>query len=430
MGRPQLVASLETELEEGCDQALAVLRASAAPDGLVASATLPQYAGVWTRDVAFSALGAHAVDEPALTAAVGHSLVGLAQLQAESGQIPNAWWPQRGYWDFHEAGCTDATCLFVVAASQHLQAHPDPRLERRLWPHLRRAMRWLECQDANQFTLIDSPSGGDWMDSTLQRSGKLLYVNVLYYRALQGMAALTPGERDADSARAKLVRRKIDLLFWPEAGTDHAQLLEGAGHPPNAELSYPHPVGPAARGAAVREDRGHYLSHVDGGRYVDECDVLGNVLAVLYGVAGPERARRIMEFLDHSPAARPYPMRTYTRSFEPGDRWGMYRDDLEAFQDPRWRNPPGRYHNGGVWPFIGALFVVALQRVGMVAEAGEAMRGVGAANRLSRGPDRRWGFHEWIDAETGEPAGAAGQSWSAGTYLLAAEALRGKPVSL
>jgi glycogen debranching enzyme len=424
------VTELPAEVLEGAEQARAVLRAAVAPEGLLASAALPHYAAVWTRDVAFAALGANVSADPELVAAVTRSLVGLAQLQADSGQVPNAWWPRRGYWDFHEAGCTDATCLFVVAASQHLEAHPDARLKRRLWPHLRRAIHWLADQDANQFTLIDSPSGGDWMDSTLQRSGKLLYVNALYHRALLGMAALTPGGSDAYLTQAALLRRKIDLLLWPEPGTDHGLLLEGAGHSPSAEASFPHPVGPAARRAAMREDRPHYLSHVDGERYVDECDVLGNVLAVLYGVASPERARRIMEFLHRSPAAIPFPMRTYTRSFEAGDRWAMYRQDLDAFQDPRWRNPPGRYHNGGVWPFIGGLYLVALHRVGMVDEARAEMARVAAANRLSRGSGSGWGFHEWIDARTGEPEGAPGQSWSAGAYLLALEVLSGRPVRL
>ncbi|MGD0834316.1 MAG: amylo-alpha-1,6-glucosidase [Candidatus Dormibacteria bacterium] len=407
-----------------------MLLAGATRDGLVASAALPHYAALWTRDVAFASLGANVAGQARLADAVARSLVNLARLQTATGQVPNAWWPARRYWDFHEAGCTDATCLFVVAASQHLAAHPDAGLQRRLWPHLRRAARWLADQDANQFTLIDSPSGGDWMDSSLQRSGKLLYVNVLYHRALTGMAALAPAGGDRYRGRAELLRRALDLLLWPEEGSDHVALLEGAGHPPGARPSFPHPIGPAARRAAIREDRGHYISHMDGGRYVDECDVLGNVLAVLYGVAGAERSRRIMEFLHRSDAARPYPMRTYTRSFDAADRWGMYRRDLDAFQDPRWRNPPGRYHNGGVWPFIGGLYVVALDRVGMRSEARAELSRLAAANRLSADPERAWGFHEWIDATTGEPGGAPAQSWSAGTYLLAVQAMRGAPVFL
>ena len=424
---------------EGRARALDVLRAGASPRGLVASAEIPHYAAVWTRDVAFSALGAHASADATVAEAVARSLLGLARLQSRPGQIPNTWWPGRRHWDFHEAGCTDANCLYVVAADQHLRAWPDPTLERRLLPHLRRAMRWLECQDANQFTLIDSPAGGDWMDSTLQRAGKLLYVNVLYHRALEGMARLDTRASQRWRERAALLRRKIDLLLWPEPGGDHAELLAVPGRAGaqvglrgtgSAASGFPHPIGPAARRAAMRADRWHYLSHVDGGRYVDECDVLGNVLAVLYGIPTPERARRIMEGLDASPAARPYPMRTYTRSFQAGDRWGMYRRDLEPYQDPRWRTPPGRYHNGGVWPFIGALHAVALHRVGMAEAARSALARVSAANRLSSGPASGWGFHEWIDAATGEPGGAPGQSWSAGTYLLAIEVIRGTPVTI
>ncbi len=430
----------QVDIEEGCRQAEAILEAGLSPHGLLASAALPHYAAIWTRDVAFAALGANLSENPAVVEAVASSLRTLSALQAPSGQMPVAYWPEAGYWDFHESGCTDATCLYIVAATQHLAAHPNPDLQDRLEGHLARAAAWLAAQDANQFTLIDSPSGGDWMDSTLQRAGKLLYVNVLYQRALAGLAGMGGSDSALYAARAELLRGKVDLLFWPEA-TPHEELLEGVpaagassgpGKPGGAGRSgrFPHPIGPRARLAAVRRDRGHYLSHVDGCRYVDECDVLGNVLAVLYGVAASERARRIMEFLHASPGARPYPMRTYTRSFEPGDRWGMYRHDLEEFQDGHWRNPPGRYHNGGVWPFIGGLYVAALHQVGMTREAKAEMGRLTAANRLSADPGREWGFHEWIDARTGEPGGAPAQSWSAGAYLLAAQMLRAGEVHL
>ena len=78
------------------------------------------------RDVAFAALGANVAGEPRLADAVARSLLNLARLQTTTGQIPNAWWPGRRYWDFHEAGCTDATCLFVVAASSTWPATRTP----------------------------------------------------------------------------------------------------------------------------------------------------------------------------------------------------------------------------------------------------------------------------------------------------------------
>jgi len=124
------------------------------------------------------------------------------------------------------------------------------------------------------------------MDSTLQRSGKLLYVNALYHRALLGWrrsSRATPSHtwREPHCSAA----RSTSCSGRSPAPTTASSSRESV--PAWLRRRLPHPVGPAARRDAMREDRRHYLSHVDGGRYVDECDVLGNVLAVLYGIAAP-----------------------------------------------------------------------------------------------------------------------------------------------
>ena len=49
---------------------------------------------------------------------------------------------------------------------------------------------------------------------------------------------------------------------------------------------------------------------------------------------------------------------------------------------------------------------------------------VAAANRLGDG------FHEWIHAGTGEPAGAASQAWNAGAYRWAYGFSMGTPTML
>src|ERR1035438_5177312 len=95
--RPGIGTETSPDLTEGVREAISVLRAAVATEGLLASAELPHYAAVWTRDVAFASLGANVSGDPELIEAVARSLVGLAQIQAESGQVPNAWWPRRGY---------------------------------------------------------------------------------------------------------------------------------------------------------------------------------------------------------------------------------------------------------------------------------------------------------------------------------------------
>ncbi len=407
------------------ERALSVLHRNVAPAGFVASSALPHYSTVWARDMAFSAMGANVSGDTELLSAVGRSLITLAEHQAPAGQIPNDYWPGRGYWDFHESGSTDATCLFIVAAGDHLALHSGGKLQQRLLAPLRLAYSWLCCQDANQFTLLDLPLGGDWMDSTFQRGGKSLYLNVLWYRALRQLAVVDTEREDQYNQHASLLAEKMNYFLWPGGEEPYARMLSGISYPAGSELEYPHPVGPSAWRDAARKDRWYYISHVLGQRFVDECDVLGNVLAVLYGVADPARARLIMEQLYTEMQRYPYPCPTYTRSFSPTDNpWGMLSVQTEQFQGERWRNPADCYHNGGIWPFIGGLYVAALSFVQMQEEARLELLRLRAANDQGEGVvtpegEATLGFNEWLHGRTGAPGGAADQAWSAGTYLLA-----------
>jgi glycogen debranching enzyme len=79
-----------------------------------------------------------------------------------------------------------------------------------------------------------------------------------------------------------------------------------------------------------------------------------------------------------------------------------------------------QYHNGGIWPFVGGFYVVALVRAGMRGAAERALQALARANRIGD-----WGFFEWLNGRTHEPGGMRGQSWNAAAFLLARHALAG-----
>jgi len=107
----------------------------------------------------------------------------------------------------------------------------------------------------------------------------------------------------------------------------------------------------------------------------------------------------------------------------------MLKSNIEKFQAPQWRNPPFRYLNGGIWPFIGGFYVLALLKSGRKQLAKAELSRLAQANKL--GLKTEWEFHEWINAKTGKPAGAVGQSWNAATYIMAYKVvLEGLPVKL
>jgi hypothetical protein len=78
-----------------------------------------------------------------------------------------------------------------------------------------------------------------------------------------------------------------------------------------------------------------------------------------------------------------------------------------------------QYHNGGIWPFVGAFWVMALAQAGLRAEAEAELGKVAQANALGN-----WAFTEWLHGRTLAPQGMAGQSWNAASFLLALHALR------
>jgi hypothetical protein len=167
---------------------------------------------------------------------------------------------------------------------------------------------------------------------------------------------------------------------------------------------------------AASPNRTHYASHIIHAGIIDVVDVLANLLAVIAGVADGERARRVLDLLFD--AAEPYPTPALLDPVMPGDPGAMLVSAAEAVIPNRWQNRPGRYHNGGVWPYIGGFHVLAEVQAGQIDRAAGLLERVAAANALED-----WSFPEWIGLD-GRPQGAFGQAWSAGMYLAGYEALQ------
>ena len=186
---------------------------------------------------------------------------------------------------------------------------------------------------------------------------------------------------------------------------------------------FPHPASLRGFREAAR-DRHFYLAHVSFGTFADSCDVLANVLAILCGVPTVDRANHILDHMGRHGVTDPYPAKTWLKPAEETDNpWGLLKPAAERTQDPRWRNPPYAYHNGGIWPFIGGYYVMALLKTGRVDEARAVMEKLAEGNAQT--DQGRWGFHEWLHGVTGKPGGAPDQAWSAATFVMAYHAFSG-----
>ncbi len=402
-----------TSTEEAADRSRQLLHRALHPEGFLASPSLDHYAAIWARDAAMACLGASRTGEETLLAGAETTLRTLARLATPLGQIPDAYWPGRGYWDWGEAGTVDASAWFVIALAEHVDVTGRETIGTELWDSARRALTWLRYQDATGTGLVDSPAGGDWMDSSLNRSGRVFHVNVLYHWAATGAERLAERLGTAPPLDPGPIAASLHALFWPEAGRDLAE-LNTAAYPEDATVVFPHPLSAGEYARLATADRRHYLASIAYGRFVDRCDVLAHCLAIAGGLIGGERADLVLGYLAETDCAVPYPTRTWPEPFVLGEAGGMLDTDADALQAERWRNPPGSYHNGAVWPYIGAVHSVAAARTGRHDDARGLLERVAGANALDD-----WAFPEWIEVSSGEPGGARDQVWNAGAFLWA-----------
>ena len=71
--------------------------------------------------------------------------------------------------------------------------------------------------------------------------------------------------------------------------------------------------------------RPYFLPYVAFRDFGDYCDVFGNLLAVLFGVANPAQEKRILDYLHQVGIAEPYPVRVLNPIIYPGNKdWREY----------------------------------------------------------------------------------------------------------
>jgi glycogen debranching enzyme len=400
------------------ERSLDLLGRAATEHGFVASPAFDHYAVIWVRDAAISSIGALLSSKDELVAAAIASMRTMGRATTPLGQVADVARPEQGYWDWGDGGVVDATAWYVILAGAVLRSTGDVESIRDQWPHIVQAMSWLRHQDVTGTGLLSVAPATDWMDGSLTRSGRTLNINVLYQWAAKAASRIARSLGEPNPIDHDDVAERINTLFWPTSDRGPETLLKDSGVEVIPEV-FPHPAMVDAHAEAASDERRHYVSHVIHADHDEHCDTLANLISICTRVADAHQSAAILDFLDDLDLARPYPTRVWDRPVTPDEPSSMYYAGVDRHLHPRWRNPPYAYHNGAVWPFVGGFHVAALALAGRSDEAAGLLVELAEANRVGQ-----WGFHEWLDGESGEPSGAPQQTWNAGMYVLAWHAVR------
>jgi len=364
------------------------------------------YAAVWARDGVITGLWTLCLDDPEFIGAFERTMRLLAKHQTPTGQIPSNVrinGEQPDYSGIGGIASIDSVIWFVIGAAR-LAFHTGDRAfgEEMLGP-MERAMNWLAAHDANNDGLLEIPESSDWMD-IFPRSYNVLYDEVLWWQACLDTAALFESYgRDGSGwrAQAERVRHQILSQFWPTG----EQLMEIAG----------------SQGGRFSVGEAHYLlSQITPFDYGWRCDVYANLIAALAGMLDGRKLERLFTFLWGVGVNSPFPVTCLYPPITSG------ADDWKDYFLVNFLNLPGHYHNGGIWPFIGGLWVRFLAAVGRVELAHREMTSL--AESCRQGLHGEWEFNEWLHGTTGRPMGKAHQAWSAASYVHAYLTLHGDAV--
>ncbi|MHB0939578.1 MAG: glycoside hydrolase 100 family protein [Armatimonadota bacterium] len=379
-------AKLQAEVNEAKAAALTILRHNAHGPFY----GLPRTAGwgypeAYTRDWMLSALGVLVSGDEVLIDALRRVFLALAENQTRHGHIPSL------AHDPRDVGASDTTPLFLLGLALFRRVTGEADF---LEEAAQKALTWMEYQSPGDHVMVGQLPTSDWRDEQWVL-GFGLYVNTVVYTYLRLF-----GQEDRASFLLRLMRHFVisaDMRYKYV----HAGLLL-PGKPYYALWNY------------------KVFSN-------ERFDLLGNSLAIISGIATNNRAKNLVQWIE-------------------GECEGLRKRGLLSVDlppnlfpfiqpgDPDWHtryehfNQPGKYHNGGIWPFICGLYVVAVLAAGYQRLAERKLAALTQLVRPAQDKALAFGFNEWLCAPDGTPCGNDWQTWSAALYLYAAACVERKEV--
>jgi len=409
-------------IRTGYEHALVALRKNITPLGFSAcslddnpaTGTDANYRSVWARDGCITLIHTLDLDDEDICAAQRRTLETLLNAASPTGQIPANVRIETREPDYGGVGnisSIDSGLWVIIAFYNFVIKTGDLDFLRAHASRLQIAMNWLSAHDSNNDALLEIPEAGDWTD-LFGRSYNVLYDEVLWFRTNVCFGRLLELQGDFERAANYLrwsqqIRSRVLDTFWPTTRVLDAKQ-------------------PALNRFADRQfglgDAQYLLAEITPFSFNWRCDVYGNILAHLMNLLDIERARTAFRFMWGVGVNNPWPVANLYPVVQAGD------PDWRAYYTINLLNLPHHYHNGGVWPFIGGMWVRFIHRLGFHGVALHELVQLAHLNHAGR--DQEWEFNEWNHGVTGRPMGKAYQAWSAASFIKACHEVEADPEHL
>jgi glycogen debranching enzyme len=366
---------VKLSIDEAYEKAVETVKQCSTKNGLYASGGKNGYFGVWSRDSNITLIGASSDKGLEFKEQLKKSLITLGTHQGASGQIPNAvlhFERKKPQVDFKSI---DSSLWFVIGHYFYKKKYKDNSLFKKYKKAIEKAITWIRFRDVGEDVTLEQLPTTDWQDAFPNKYGAVISTQALYYKTLNLI-----GDKKTAAKLKKIVNENKEDCLWNK---DFYWAYRWKNHNKYKEI----------------------------GEWFDS---FGNLIAIIFGLADKKRAKKIINYIKKHKIDKPFPVKSIYPSIKKGSQyWEDYYLDAGA--------TPNHYLNGGIWPFIGSLYVLALIKLKMFKEAETTLQSLAESNLKANT------FPEWINPKTKETHGEL-QAWSAGTYIWAYNSLKKKRI--
>ncbi|MEP2936064.1 MAG: glycoside hydrolase 100 family protein [Gilvibacter sp.] len=383
------------------NDALTLLNKLSTTHGFLASSiAADNYKRIWARDAMVCGVASVLVGRKELLDSFKQSLLTLAKYSHTNGMIPSNVDPHTGDVSFGSlVGRIDANTWFVIGACLHYLHTKDEQTWATLKPKAEKTLLYLKALEQNDRGWLYTPLSGNWADE-YPIHGYTLYDNGLYHWAQRLWAKCN------DSEVNEAIEAKTQSNFWPTAGAAKNMVYQ--------EVAFQ---------KAAKQGVDHFSAFILPGIYDTRFDAAANGLALLLWPLSKEQkqgvARTIDSFKNDLGTALVPAFWPIVDKDSPD--WYL----LENNYSYDFKNTPGAFHNGGIWPVWMGLFCLGLASQGMYEEAQK----IATAFSTYVSEDANWQFQEYLHANELTFQGKTQMGYTASGIVFMAAAIEQKSIA-
>ncbi len=402
----QIIVMLDAFGKTDLDKQAILLLQNMASDGFLKASTnhTDNYNRVWARDAAVGILAILSANQTNLYPAACKSLLLLQQAANSYGQIPSnialdpSGQPSSVSYG-GTVGRTDAGFWWMIATVLYLQKQPTEALEKVALPQAEQLFKLADIWEFNGKHLMYVPMSSNWADEYIT-NGYVLYDQLLRYWALELAANYWNNPHWKEKAgQVKLAIKQHFLLEAEFEGSLFTQFqqLQLA----NWDISQ------------------QFIASFSPGQIVYRYDGWSIALLLLLDIPSAATKQKLISLLQQMVVA---PNAVGIPAFWPSIEASETDYATLVFNHHyRFKNKPGHFHNGGIWPVINGFMVAALviQNEVLLASQLHSITQHLLQNSFAQHP-----FAEYFDAATGSPQGVSELCYSASGWILGHQALQ------